>query len=270
MHVSELCVYPIKSARGITLETARLDERGIQYDRRWMLVDEDGVFISQREAHKLALIDVALTRDDLLVSAPGMATLHVPLAAQGPPVRSTIWRDVVAAIPVGSEADDWFSTFLQRSSRLVFMPAATRRVVDPAYVPQERVVGFADAFPLLIIGQGSLDGLNEKLVARGERALPMRRFRPNIVVVDTQPHEEDEWRQIRVGAVAVDVVKPCARCVITTVDVATGHAGREPLRTLASYRKRGSQVWFGQNAVHREAGTISVGDAVTVVTRRDQ
>jgi uncharacterized protein YcbX len=269
VHVSELYLYPIKSTRGIALEQAQLDERGFQHDRRWMLVDADGVFISQREAHPMALIDVALERDALLVSAPRMEPLRVPFTAEGSLVHATIWRDVVAAVPVSAAADAWFSTYLGRSSRLVFMPDASRRIVNRAYVKQERLVGFADAYPLLIIGQGSLDGLNEKLVARGERAVPMRRFRPNIVVADTLPHEEDEWRQISVGAVAMDVVKPCERCVITTVDIHTGAGGREPLRTLAGYRKRGSKVLFGQNAVHRQLGTISVGDAVTVVSRRD-
>jgi uncharacterized protein YcbX len=248
--------------RGIALEHAQLDERGFRLDRRWMLVDDDGVFISQREAHKLALVDVALADDGLVINAPGLETLHVTPVGEGQPMRSRIWRDVVDALPVSAEADAWFSTFLCMSSRLVFMPGTTHRIVDRAYVPEERVVGFADGFPLLIIGQGSLDLLNDKLVAQGLSALPMRRFRPNIVIADSRPHEEDEWTQIRIGAVDVDVVKPCARCVITTVDPETAAAGREPLRTLATYRKRGSHVLFGQNAVHRQLGSISVGDAV--------
>lgn len=270
MHVSELYLYPIKSTRGIPLQCAQLDERGFQYDRRWMVVDADGVFISQREAHRLALIDVALAGAALVIAAPGMQPLQVPLTADGPALRSTIWRDVVDAIPVARAADEWFSAFLERSVRLVFMPNVSRRIVDRSYVKQERVVGFADAFPLLLIGQGSLDALNVKLTERGEPAVPMQRFRPNIVVAQTRPHEEDDWRHVRIGEVDVDVVKPCARCVITTIDVGTAAAGHEPLRTLAGYRKQGSKVMFGQNAVHRQPGVISVGDAVTVVSRRDQ
>ena len=270
MHVSELYLYPIKSARGIPLERAELDERGFRHDRRWMLVDADGRFISQREAHRMALIDVALAGDALLVSAPGMPALRVPCTAQGAPERCTIWRDVVAAHSVSGAADEWFSTFLSLSCRLVYMPAETRRIVDRAYVKQERVVGFADAFPLLLIGQASLDLLNHKLVAQGERAVPMRRFRPNIVIAKSRAHEEDEWRQIRIGEIGVDVVKPCARCVITTVDIDSAEAGREPLRTLAGYRKQGSKVMFGQNAVHRQLGSISIGAAITVLDRQDQ
>lgn len=270
MHVSELYLYPIKSARGIPLERAELDERGFRHDRRWMLVDADGRFISQREAHRLALVDVALDGDAVLVGAPGMPALRVPCTAQGEPERCTIWRDVVTAHPVSGAADEWFSRFLSLSCRLVYMPDATRRIVDRAYVKQERVVGFADAFPLLLIGQGSLDLLNRKLVAKGERAVPMRRFRPNIVIAESRAHEEDEWRQIRIGEIGVDVVKPCARCVITTVDIESAEAGREPLRTLAGYRKQGSKVMFGQNAVHRQLGSIATGDAITVLDRQAQ
>jgi uncharacterized protein YcbX len=269
VHVSELYLYPIKSLRGIPLERAQLDERGLQHDRRWMLVDANGVFISQREAHQLALVDVALSAHVLAISAPGMDVLRIPLHAEGPPTRTRIWRDVVDAVPVSAEADAWFSMFLGSTCRLVYMPPATRRIVDRAYVEQERIVGFADAFPLLIIGQGSLDELNVRLQHSGEQAVPMRRFRPNIVVAESPPFAEDGWQHIRIGDVDVDVVKPCARCVITTIDPETAAAGKEPLRTLSMFRKEGSKVLFGQNAVHRRPGTIAVGDAITVMGRKN-
>lgn len=269
MHVSELYLYPIKSMRGIALDRAQLDERGFAGDRRWMLVDAGGVFISQREAHKLALVDVALSAHVLAISAPGMEQLRVPQQSEGQPMRCRVWRDVVDAIPVSAEADAWFSSFLGSTCRLVYMPNETRRIVDRAYVKQERIVGFADAFPLLIIGQGSLDELNLRLQKHGGEPVPMRRFRPNIVVAETRPFEEDRWQHIRIGDVDVDVVKPCARCMITTVDTETAEAGKEPLRTLSTYRKEGSKVYFGQNAVHRRLGTISIGDAVDVISRKD-
>ncbi len=269
MHVSELHVYPIKSARGIPLTRGQLDDRGFQHDRRWMLVDDAGVFISQREQHRMALIDVRLGADGLTVAAPGCEPMTIPLVAAGSTMQCRIWRDEVAAIPVGVAADRWFSNFLVTSCRLVYMPDDARRVVDRKYMRHERIVGFADAYPLLIIGQGSLDHLNEKLVERGETSVPMQRFRPNIVVAGTRPHEEDEWEQIRIRRVEVDVVKPCARCAITTVDGATGTAGKEPLRTLATYRKHGSDVWFGQNAVHRQTASIAINDVVTVTRKRD-
>jgi uncharacterized protein len=264
VHLNDLFVYPIKSARGIRLQTAQLDERGFQHDRRWMLVDADGVFVSQREAHRMALIDVALADDTLLANAPDMPQLAIPFTVTGPPMRSRIWKDVVDAIPVSPDADEWFSSFLHMDCRLVHMPSSTRRIVNRAYVPNERIVGFADAYPLLVIGDGSLDLLNQKLVANGEAAVPMQRFRPNIVVAGATPHAEDSWKVVRLGDVLIDVVKPCARCAITTVDVASGIAGKEPLRTLSTYRKVGNDVRFGQNAVHRSLGVLRVGDPVLV------
>jgi uncharacterized protein len=268
VHVSELNVYPIKSARGIPLKTAQLGARGIEYDRRWMLVDDDGVFISAREAHRMALIDVALRDDGLLVSAPGAGSITIPFAAEGNALNTRIWRDTVDAMLATDAAHAWFSDFLGMSCRLVYMPEDSRRVVDRNYVDEERIVGFADAFPLLIISTGSLEDLNIRLARRRESPVPMQRFRPNIVVAGTRAHDEDHWEQVRIGSIDVDVVKPCARCIITTVDTETGEAGAEPLRTLAGYRKRGSKVMFGQNAVHRAMGEINVGDGVSVLTWR--
>ena len=268
MHVSELYLYPIKSMRGIPLDHGKLDERGFRYDRRWMLVDANDVFISQREEHRMALIDVALNAHVLTVQAPGMDLLRVPLEASGPPLRCRIWRDVVDAVLVSPEVHAWFSSFLGTDCRLVYMPNESRRIVDPAYVPEERIVGFADAFPLLIIGEGSLNELNARLQRNGDETVPMRRFRPNVVVAESQPYEEDTWQHIQIGDIDVDVVKPCARCAITTVDTETAEAGHEPLRTLSTYRKENSKVYFGQNAVHRQLGTIRVGDAVHVVSRK--
>lgn len=250
------------------MQTAQLETRGLQHDRRWMLVDKDGVFISQREAHRMALIDVALHEDGLHVAAPETEALRVPFAPEGDAISTRVWDDTVDAVLTTDAAHAWFSQFLGRPVRLVYMPDTARRIVDRRYVDEERIVGFADAFPLLIISTGSLEELNRRLAKRGEQPVPMQRFRPNLVVAGTRPHHEDEWEQIRIGEVDVDVVKPCARCAITTVDIQTGEAGVEPLRTLASYRKRGSKVMFGQNAVHRQQKTISVGDSVSVLTWR--
>lgn len=263
VHVSELYVYPIKSARGIAVERAPLDERGFLFDRRWMLTDMDGVFISQREEHTMALIDVTMSPVGVTVSAPGMEHLVLPFTSTFEPMQCRIWDDVVDAVPVSPPVHEWFSTFLGRKCQLVYMPDETRRIVDRDYVADERVVGFADAFPLLIIGEGSLGQLNDKLESVGHTRIPIKRFRPNIVVAGTKPHEEDEWKHIRIGDIDVDVVKPCARCAITTVNTDTAEAGHEPLRTLSSYRKVGSKVMFGQNAVHRGMGTIRVGDEIT-------
>ena len=268
MHVSELYVYPIKSLRGIPLQSAQLEPRGIQHDRRWMLVDDDGVFISQREAHRMALIDIAITPAGLDVSAPSHGSLTIPFVPEGGELNTRIWNDSVEAVLASRAANQWFSEFLDMSCRLVYMPESSERIVDPTYVDEKRIVGFADAFPLLIIGTGSLEDLNKRLTRRGEEAVPMQRFRPNIVVAGTRAHDEDGWEQIRIGELDIDVVKPCGRCAITTIDITTGQAGVEPLRTLSTYRKRGSKVMFGQNAVNRRAGEIRVADQVSVLTWR--
>jgi hypothetical protein len=248
------------------VQRAPLDDRGFQFDRRWMLVDDDGLFISQREAHRMALIDVSLAQTGLSLAAPGMEALLLPTSTRGARMQVRIWKDEVEAVAVDRESDEWFSTFLERRCRIVFMPPQSRRIVNRAYMPEERLVGFADAYPLMLIGDGSLAGLNERLTARGESAVPIKRFRPNILIAGTTPHQEDEWKTIRIGEIDIDIVKPCERCAITTVDVNTGEAGPEPLRTLSTYRKQGSKVMFGQNAVHRGPGMINVGDPVTVLS----
>ena len=269
MFVGELHVYPVKSMRGIALDRASLDERGVRHDRRWMVVDQDDTFVTQREAPRMALIDVALGGDSLLLRAPGIEPLRAPFEPEGPPLRCRVWGDVVDAVRVSAQADEWLSRFLGRSASLVYMPATSRRIVNPVWVQHDRLVGFADGYPLMLIGQGSLDALNERLVARGEAPVPMRRFRPNIVIAQSAPHAEDGWREIRIGGIDVDIVKPCDRCSITTVDIDTGERGYEPLRTLSTYRKEGAKVLFGQNAVHRRAGSIAVGDHVTVIRRAE-
>lgn len=265
MYVSELWIYPIKSCRGIAVESLQLEDRGPRNDRRWMLVDNDGVFISQRTVPRLALVDVALAGDDVLVSTPGTSPLRLSVPRQSPEEPCTIWDDTVPLRYTDEAANEWFSSLLQIDCRLMYMPVSTQRVVDPTYSPERRLVSLADAFPLLLIGQASLDLLNEKLIAKGEDAVPMKRFRPNVVVAGATPHAEDEWQRIDIGGSMYDVVKPCARCSTTTVDTTTGIPGKEPLRTLAEYRKRGSKVMFGQNVIHATQSVVRVNDVVSVV-----
>jgi uncharacterized protein len=261
--VSGLWIYPIKSCRGIPVDQFTLDDRGPELDRRWMLVDSDGHFMTQREHPRMALIDVALDAGDVLVSGPGMS-VHAFDPQEAHTSRAcVVWKDTVELQHVDDGIDQWFSDFLSVPCSLMRMPQSTARVVDRAYSPNPRLVTLADAFPMLLIGTGSLALLNEKLIARGQREVPMTRFRPNVVVSGTRPHEEDEWTSIRVGDVECSVVKPCARCAITTVDTRTGVQGKEPLRTLSEYRKVGSKVMFGQNVMHAAPGTVRVGDRVT-------
>lgn len=264
MHVSELWVYPIKSCRGIAVDALELDDRGARGDRRWMLVDAESKFISQRTAPRLALVDVARGDSSVVVSAPGMPPLAIGTGEAAVASECVIWKDTVTLEPAARAAHEWFSELLDEECRLMYMPDRSERLVNPKYSPEPRLVSLADGYPLMLIGQGSLDLLNEKLTAQGEQPVPMKRFRPNIVVTSSEPHAEDTWRQIRLGEINCSVVKPCERCAIPTIDIETGIAGKEPSRTLARYRKFGSNIWFGQNLIHEQPGTLHVGDAASV------
>lgn len=265
MQVSELWIYPIKSCRGIPVERFELDDRGPVRDRRFMLVDSSNEFITARTHHRLVLVSVEIDGDELVVEAPGVGAsrFHAEMRESGDAEECVIWHDRV--LLTNSHVNDFFSSFLGEAVRLMYMPTTSMRVVDRVYSAESRLVSLADAFPMLLIGQGSLDHLNERLTAQGLDAVPMRRFRPNVVVSGTQAHEEDGWQTIQIGTGEYDVVKPCSRCVLTTVDPDTGVMGKEPLRTLSQYRKRGSNVYFGQNVIHQSSGPIRIGDAVTVV-----
>jgi uncharacterized protein YcbX len=263
IHLSGLYVYPIKSCGGIAVEELDVDERGLRHDRRWMLVDEANQFISQRELPRMALIGVRIDPDGLVVRAPGMPSLQVPfLPPDGNLLRARIWDDVVETLPVGGGADRWFERFLGVRCRLVYLPEGSVRPVDPDYGRADDQGGLADGFPFLLISEGSLAELNARL----QRPLPIDRFRPNLVVGGCAPFAEDGWRVVRIGPITLRVVKPCARCAITTVDQRTAARGKEPLRTLATFRRSGTKVLFGQNLVHDETGIMRTGDPVEVIT----
>ncbi|HZN97361.1 MAG TPA: MOSC N-terminal beta barrel domain-containing protein [Gemmatimonadales bacterium] len=254
-----LTLYPIKSAGGIPVAQSEVDEFGLRYDRRWMVVDESGTFLSQRSHPRLALVVPSIRDGALGVEAPGMPGLVTPL--EPPPTVTTrvrVWKDSCAATWLGERAARWFSDYLGTACGLVYMAGDTIRPTDPRYASSGTRVSFADAFPFLLISQESLNDLNRRL----PEPLPMNRFRPNLVVGGVHPYEEDEWRRIEIGAMRFRVVKPCARCVVTTTDQATAALGKEPLRTLASYRKVRGEVMFGQNAVHETVGRLRVGDPV--------
>lgn len=262
IRLSSVHVYPIKSCGGTAVEEWEVDERGLRHDRRWMLVDENGRFLSQRRHPRMALIGVRIEADRLAVSAPGMPSLQVPFdLPRGGRMLASVWDDLVETLPVGEEADRWFGEFLGVRCRLVHLPDESVRGVDPEYGGAGDQVGLVDGFPFLLISEGSLGDLNARL----ERSLPMNRFRPNLVVAGCEPFAEDGWRTVRIGAVSLRVVKPCARCAITTVDQESAARGKEPLRTLATFRKRGTKVLFGQNLVHDETGVLRVGDTVEVL-----
>ena len=262
--VTQLLRYPLKGGRARVEPLLPLDEFGPAYDRRWMAVDTGGNQITQREVARLCLVSARPVDEGLELSAPGRSPLVVLLvdaAAGARPVR--IWKDRCDAIDQGDQAAEWIGSWLGRECRLVYMPASTHRRTDPAYDPAGGRVSFADGYPLLLAGEASLEALNRRLA----EPLPMSRFRPNVVVRGAEPFEEDTWRRFRIGPLRFDAVKPCARCQVTTIDQETAIAGREPLATLARFRKRGSGVLFGMNVVHRDRGAIRVGDRVTIETR---
>jgi uncharacterized protein YcbX len=262
MIVASLTIYPVKSMRGIALTEAEVVERGFRYDRRFMVVDEKRVFLSQREIPRLALIATRIEHGALLMTLPDNTSVSLPLEPKhAERITVRIWNDSVEATAVDSTLDERLSNFLGTRCRLVYMPDDVVRRVSTRYARTNEHTSFADGFPFLLIAQASLDDLNSRL----ERPLRMDRFRPNIVVEGTEPFAEDRWKQIRVGGVVFRVAKPCARCVTTTVDQQTGEKGAEPLRTLARYRTVNGNILFGQNLIHEGTGTIRINDAVEVL-----
>ncbi len=257
-------VYPIKSCSGISLQSAALGATGLLHDRRWMLVDEGGGFMSQRRHPSMALISPLLTPDRLVVRAPGMPDLEVPLGGEREErIDVEVWGDVQRGEPVGGYADRWFGRFLGVRCRLVRKPEDDVRSVNSAYARSGDQTSFADAFPLLLISEASLEDLNARL----ESPVSMNRFRPNLTVRGCGPYAEDGWEEVRVGNAIFRAAEPCARCAVTTVDQQTGERGKEPLKTLATYRKAQGEVLFGRNLIHTSPGTVSVGDPVEVTPR---
>jgi uncharacterized protein len=261
LQLAALNIYPIKSARGIALREWEVDEFGLQHDRRWMVVDESGRFLSQRTHPRMALVIPSVADGLLRVNGPGMPALETPLTpATSVTTTVSVWNDVCAATWLGEKPAEWFSAFLGTACSLVHMPAGVVRPVNPMFAPAGSRVSFADGYPFLIISEESLADLNGRL----SDPLPMNRFRPNLVVSGGEPFAEDTWAEVEISGVRLRVVKPCERCVVTTTDQATATRGKEPLRTLATYRKVKDEVMFGQNAIHENTGRLRVGDPVVI------
>jgi uncharacterized protein YcbX len=273
LQVAALYSYPIKSCARLEHQQIALDDRGPVYDRRWMVVSEapgeENQFMTARELPRLAVVQPRFAGDELALTAPDMPEIRLPLAQARSADRTVVvWNDTVRAMDEGDVLAGWFSDFLGYPLRLVRLSDDADRPVSPQYARAAAQVGFADGYPLLLAQTESLDDLNQRMAARGKAALPMSRFRPNIVVSGSgQPWAEDTWRHISAGDIPFDVVKPCARCVMTTVDPATGTIPdrQEPLATLATFRKAAKGVMFGQNIIHRALGTLHVGDAVEIL-----
>jgi len=266
LRLSALYRFPLKSAIGERLEAAQLDELGLSGDRRWMVVDaESGRFLTQRLLPQMTQLKARWQGTDrLLLNAPDLPELSVMLPDAKAELRGvTVWRDSLQVPDAGDPAAAWLSQLLGRSCRLVQVPAERARQVDTGFAKVGDKVAFADGFPLLLIGQASLDDLSSRV----GRPLEMLRFRPNLVVEGATPYAEDQWKRIRIGALEFRVVKGCSRCIMTTLDPLTGERSgdREPLSTLKTYRERGGDVYFGQNLIHNGVGELEVGMPVEVL-----
>jgi uncharacterized protein len=262
--LNHIYIYPIKSLGGIRLESAEVEERGLQYDRRWMLIDDAGMFMTQRKLPEMALFRVKLLEQGLQVNHLFKDSYPLFVPFENRSVNSTlvtVWDDICFAYIVSREANRWFSEMLGMSCRLVYMPDTSIRLIDPNFATHGEKTSFSDGFPFLLAGQASLDDLNRRL----SQPIPMERFRPNFVVSGAEPYAEDSWKTIRIGSAMFYAPKPCGRCIVTTTNQDTAVRGEEPLRTLNTYRKKGNDVLFGQNLVGLSTGTVRVGDPVRVL-----
>jgi uncharacterized protein YcbX len=261
--LSEINIYPVKSLGGISLQSSLVEERGLKYDRRWMLVDEKNKFITQRAYPQMALLKVILNDNGLLISCKNTYSsgLIVPFDYKYSETKKVIiWNDVIDGFFYDDKIDKWFSDSLGIKCRLVYMSDSAERKVHHQRADDKKV-SFADAYPFLIIGQSSLDDLNSRM----EKPLPMNRFRTNFVFTGGEPFEEDNWKKLKIGELTFEAVKPCARCVITTTDQETAERAEEPLFTLSKFRKVNTKVMFGMNLICESTGKINLGDEINLL-----
>jgi MOSC domain-containing protein len=257
--VRSLHIYPVKSCRGIGLDSAVVVPTGLRFDRQWMVVAPDGGFLSQRSNPAMARVSTRIEDDNLILEARGRSRLEIAAGESGGDERwVTVWQDRCPAVSAGLEAAEWFSSLLGTPCELVRQPDAGVRQVNTRYAERGDRVAFADGFPFLLISRASLDELNSRLVEQ----VPADRFRANIIVEGCDPYAEDHWTEITIGGIGFRVAKPCARCVVITTDQTIGARSPEPLRTLAGYRTVDGKVFFGQNLVHQNTGSVQVGDEV--------
>lgn len=271
MRLTGLFIHPVKSLRGCAVAAAEVDALGLAGDRRFMVVDEHGRFLTQRTLPRMALVATGLTRDTLTLSAGGAGSLEVRRAPDpaAPRRRVSVWKsEQLLAEDCGDDAARWLDAFLGLPCRLVRIGGDFERPILKAVQARSGDrVSFADAFPFLIVSEASLADLNDRLAAKGEEPLPMDRFRPSLVIAGCPAFAEDTWPRFQIGGIAFRAGGPCARCVVTTTDQLTAERGKEPLRTLATYRRDPgdpTDVNFGQNLIHEtRMGMLRLGDPVT-------
>ena len=260
--LSQIHVYPVKSLAGFQVSSWPVDKTGLRYDRKWMLVDADGLFLSQRRLPKMALLSTRIVANELILSAAGLTDLAVPLhgGVSGADVAVSIWKDNCLAKMVSQAANEWLSQALDADCRLVYLPEDSVRQVDPNYAQPDDETAFSDGFPFLLISENSLNALNAAMGLE----LEMIRFRPNLVVADCAAYAEDSWRRISINGIGFRLPKPCSRCQVPTIDPHTAQTGKEPLTTLARLRQWQHKVYFGQNVLHDGLGSLAVGQQVYV------
>lgn len=261
--LSELSIYPVKSCGGIALSQASLSPFGLESDRRWMVVDQQGNMLTQRTLARMCLVQTQLHNAQLTLSAPGMTNLSMPVLANiaSAGTKATVWEDTCNAYDCGDMAASWFSEFLKTPARLVYFPEDEFRQVDLSYARKGDKTAFSDGFPYLLISQASLDDLNRRLAIPVE----MNRFRPNLVVSGCNAYEEDLWKRIRIGSIEFSLVKPCSRCIIPSINPATAKKSAEPVKTLASYRMTNNNIFFGQNIIAQGTGMVELGMPVEIL-----
>lgn len=262
-------MYPIKSLAGIACNELVIGDRGAQGDRRWMLVDENGRFITQREHPRLCLLDVSLCDKGFRIRNRdgwhSSAEIQIPeILLSGSEVRVSVWADEVLALEASQQINQFFTDVLSMQCRIVYMPEHSHRTADANYAGDGVLNSFSDGYPVLLIGSASLDELNTRLIGLNETAIGWDRFRPNIVAETNLAHCEDAWAELTIGNIRARGVKLCSRCVFTTINQMDATKSKEPLRTLASYRNMGGKIMFGQNLVTGE-GTIRVGDPIEIL-----
>lgn len=261
--LSNLTYYPIKACRGFDAQASNVERMGLEYDRRMMVVTPEGEFLTQREVPKLALIIPTLKNDSVTLCAPNFDSIQFTIQRSGATIPVNIWKsEGVQAVDQGKESAQWLSDWLGTSVRLVHIADGFQRKLNQEYaVNADDHTGFADGYPILLISESSLQDLNSKL----DSALPMNRFRPNIVVKDCEPFAEDKWKRIRIGGIEMALVKPCPRCVVTTIDKETLEKNKEPLKTLGKYRKHKLGAIFGMNTIPLSEGRLEVGMEVEIL-----
>lgn len=271
--VAELWIYPVKSCGGIARQHVEVTPQGFKGDRQWMIVDAQGKFLTQRDYPQLARVQPQLTTTELTLTFDKFTPLKLPVQQSGKWRSVTIWRDQTRAIDQGREASQWFSEVLQTPCYLVRQSPEYHRPINPKYALWDnQSVSFADGYPILVTATASLDDLNQRLIAQYQdpsQAVPMDRFRPNVVIETPIPFMESDWSQVQINQVILALVKPCSRCLVTTTDQHTGdrHPLQEPLATLSRFRQVPQQgILFGENAIPLQTGILKLGDVVQILT----